>query len=138
MARRLGIIVSTVVIASLVATDGAWACCCMNRLFNSCGCYGSSCGAWQYSPCCEPAACCDPCTGGVGVTNSAGCAVTGSTSAAPAQPPAAGSAQMPPQTAPEALRDLKLNFSLEPKPEPKPEPKAARPDPADDRHSQGG
>ena len=37
MARRLGIILATTVVALLVMTDGAWACRCMNRLINRCG-----------------------------------------------------------------------------------------------------
>ena len=66
MARRLGIILATTVVALLVMTDGAWACRCMNRLINRCGHRRACCCICVQPTCCQPAAmpaCCQPAAG---------------------------------------------------------------------------
>jgi hypothetical protein len=63
MARRLGIILATMVLALLVMTDGAWACRCMNRLINRCGHRRACRCVCMQSNCCQPATapgCCQP------------------------------------------------------------------------------
>ena len=66
MARRLGIILTTTVVALLVMSDGAWACRYMNRLINRCGHRRVCCCITLQPSCCQPAtlpACCQPATG---------------------------------------------------------------------------
>ena len=59
MARRLGIVLTTTVVALLVMTDGAWACRCMNRLINRCGHHRVYCCGYVQPICCQPV-CCQP------------------------------------------------------------------------------
>jgi hypothetical protein len=113
MARRLGIILATTVVALLVMTDGAWACRCMNRLINRCGHRRACCRVCVQPSCCQPTccqavtpACCQPASGEMKAAAGAANVVSPS-----ANNPAAG------------------GTAVEKKPEIKPEEKPALPPP---------
>jgi hypothetical protein len=65
MTRRLGIILTTMVVSMLVMADGALACRCMNRLINRCGHRRACCTVRMQSNCCYSVApaCCAPSSG---------------------------------------------------------------------------
>ncbi len=132
MARRLGIILATMVVALLVMTDGAWACRCMNRLINRCGHRRACCQPMCCQPvCCQPAccqpvampACCQP------VVSEMQPAQGAATIVSPSESNPAGASQGPDLGAVPAGKILELppNRQPEAKPEPKPEPKPAPP-----------
>jgi hypothetical protein len=131
MARRLQVMGAIAVMAFLAMTEGAWACRCMNRLMNSCGCRSDYCVVWTGSSCCEPAACCDPCGQPAATVITPPANATFVPGAAPAAPPPAPPALVPrpAEAKPAVTRDLKPETVPEVKPEIKPEVKPPVPTP---------
>jgi len=121
MARRLGIILGTTVLALLVMTDGAWACRCMNRLINRCGHRRVCCCVCVQPVCCQSIAlptCCQPVAGELKATEGAAkieANVVPSTNV-PVLPPA------PQPTSPPEVKTP--DISAMPQPDIKPESKA--------------
>jgi hypothetical protein len=117
MARRLGIILATTVVALLVMTDGAWACRCMNRLINRCGCRRACCCVLVQPICCQTVAMPACCQGGeMKPVEGAGTTVAPSAD----KPPVPAVPAVP---APESAVPKKSDTPTEPKVEPAPEVK---------------
>ncbi len=125
MARRSGLIIAIASVALLATSEGAWACRCMNRLMNSCGCRCSGCWVSSCQPCCEAAACCDPC-GQVAPAAASPAVAPAENKAAPAAPPMPAPPLIAPQASqaqPDVMRDLKP-LPAAPAPKPITEPAA--------------
>ena len=121
MARRSGLIVAIAAMALLATSEGAWACRCMNRLMNCCGCRSSCCWVPVCSSCCEPVGCCDSCSQVAPAAASPAAAPTENKAApSPPAPPAPVLPSIAPQASqvkPEIMRDVKPEVAA---PEPKP------------------
>jgi hypothetical protein len=130
MARRLGIILATTLVALLVMTDGAWACRCMNRLINGCGYRRACCRILLQPICCQTAAlpgCCQPAATEMKPAEGSPKAASPVTND-PSMPPAPAADAKKPETPAEPKKEKPAEPKPEPKLDPKPDP-APKPEP---------